>query len=250
MDEKHSLYDSHKSFEEDALNCLQGVFSLARIIGVVTIGQSPRTDIIPEMRRILGSEIKILEIGALDGLTIEEVKKLAPKSKSSTLVSRMKDGTEVKLDKNLIIDRMQDCICSLTFKGVDLIVILCTGDFPEFHSDKLLIEPSKILYNVVAALMKKGKLGLIVPSPDQILKIIERWIQTGLEVFVESASPYSNIDDIENAAKKLKSNGVDLIIMDCIGYNEEMTEKTRKLTGRPTICPYSLAMRIVRELLA
>ncbi len=30
-------------------------------IGMITIGQSPRVDIVPEMREVLGTEVKIIE---------------------------------------------------------------------------------------------------------------------------------------------------------------------------------------------
>ena len=42
-------------------------------IGAITIGQSPRIDVIPEMQEILGENVIILEAGALDGLTKEEI---------------------------------------------------------------------------------------------------------------------------------------------------------------------------------
>ena len=36
-------------------------------IGMITVGQSPRDDIVPAMSRILGPGIEILQKGALDG---------------------------------------------------------------------------------------------------------------------------------------------------------------------------------------
>lgn len=39
------------------------------LLGTVTIGQTPRTDLIPEMKQFLGAGVDILEAGALDGLT-------------------------------------------------------------------------------------------------------------------------------------------------------------------------------------
>jgi len=46
-------------------------------LGAVTIGQSPRTDIIPDLRTVLGAEVEIVEAGALDGLSPEEIRTLA-----------------------------------------------------------------------------------------------------------------------------------------------------------------------------
>ena len=42
-------------------------------IGALTIGQSPRKDVIPEMREVLGTEVDIVEKGVLDDLSLEEV---------------------------------------------------------------------------------------------------------------------------------------------------------------------------------
>jgi protein AroM len=85
-------------------------------IGVITIGQSPRIDIIPEMREILGADVEILEAGALDGLTLEEVKKFYPKGGDYILCTRMSDGREVVVAKRFIVPRVQKCIDLLSQK--------------------------------------------------------------------------------------------------------------------------------------
>ena len=48
------------------------------ILGTVTIGQAPRTDLIPEIKQFLGDGVEILEAGALDGLTLAEVQSSTP----------------------------------------------------------------------------------------------------------------------------------------------------------------------------
>ena len=49
-----------------------------KIIGTVTIGQSPRGDIVTEILQILGSDYKIIEAGALDGLSQQDVAAFQP----------------------------------------------------------------------------------------------------------------------------------------------------------------------------
>ena len=44
-------------------------------IGAITIGQSPRTDLIPEMEEIFYDDVEIIQMGGLDGLTREEIEK-------------------------------------------------------------------------------------------------------------------------------------------------------------------------------
>ena len=42
-------------------------------IGAITVGQSPRVDLIPEIQPILGDSVEIIQAGALDGLSKEEI---------------------------------------------------------------------------------------------------------------------------------------------------------------------------------
>lgn len=41
---------------------------------MLTIGQSPRNDVAPLVEKILGTELELIQAGALDDLTYEEVK--------------------------------------------------------------------------------------------------------------------------------------------------------------------------------
>src|SRR4030066_250014 len=121
-------------------------------VGMITIGQSPRIDIIPEMREVLGTEVEIIEAGALDGLTLEEVKKFYPKGRDYILCTRMSDGTEVVVAKRFIVPRVQKCIDLLSQRGAEIIVFICTGLFPPFSSKKLFVEAQKILDHSILAL--------------------------------------------------------------------------------------------------
>lgn len=52
-------------------------------VGMITVGQSPRDDIVPNMSQALGANIEVIEKGALDGLSTEEIQSLAPKGWTS-----------------------------------------------------------------------------------------------------------------------------------------------------------------------
>ena len=71
-------------------------------IGAITIGQAPRTDILLDVEPILGPDIELIQAGALDGMTLEEVQTLRPDGTGNTLVSRMCDGTAVALQEQKI----------------------------------------------------------------------------------------------------------------------------------------------------
>ncbi|WP_416373270.1 AroM family protein, partial [Achromobacter insolitus] len=50
-----------------------------RRVAFFTIGQSPRSDVVPEMASLLGARVRIDEFGALDGLDAAGLAALAPK---------------------------------------------------------------------------------------------------------------------------------------------------------------------------
>lgn len=47
------------------------------VLGIVTIGQSPRSDMVPEMLQWLPSSVEVRERGALDGLSAADLEALA-----------------------------------------------------------------------------------------------------------------------------------------------------------------------------
>ena len=56
-------------------------------VGTVTIGQAPRVDITPDLKTIIGDGIEIVEAGALDGLTKEQIAAMAPHEGDYVLVT-------------------------------------------------------------------------------------------------------------------------------------------------------------------
>jgi protein AroM len=218
-------------------------------IGAVTIGQSPRTDVAPEFLKAFGGKPELLQCGALDDLSYDEVMELAPKSGDYILVTRMRDGTEVKIAESYIIERMRQCVRRLEEKGVELIVLFCTGEFPDLESSCLILKPDILMEHVIPGIFPKGRLGAVLPSADQIPLLGEKWKRLGLEIEFTAVSPYSGKQaDFESAATELKSRGVDLIVLDCMGFNEEIKTIFREKSGLPVILPRTLLGRIASEL--
>ena len=218
-------------------------------IGAITIGQSPRIDVVPEMQEILGENVVILEAGALDGLTKKDIEKFQPDENDYILVSRLNDGSHVKFGKSHVIPRLQNCINSLEEQGAELIIVICTGYFGNLLTSKVpLIYPQKILYSLVPNFSVNGKIGVIVPEEDQIDQMGKKWEETGLTVSAASGSPYKGIEDVEKAAQKLKTENVDIIVLDCIGYNKKMKQTTEEITGKPVILSRTMVARVASEL--
>ena len=211
-------------------------------IGAITVGQTPRTDLIPEIAPILGDSIEIIQMGGLDGLTKEEIQTMTP-----ALVTRLKDGSSVSFGESHILPRLEACMDQLKKDQVSLILFLCTGEFPDtFQADVPLIFPSKILTSIVSAI-HPHRLAVIAPVKEQLPQMQTKWAGCADSVYGLAASPYDGIEAVAAAARSIPSDA-DLIVLDCIGYTVEMKERVQALTGKSVLLPRTLAARVVKEL--
>ncbi|MHB0867883.1 MAG: AroM family protein [Chloroflexota bacterium] len=221
-----------------------------RKIGTITIGQSPRTDMIPEMQAILGDDVEIIEAGALDDLTREQIAAIAPKQGDYVLVTRLRDGTSVQVAEHHILPLMQGHIDRVIAKGAEVVALVCTGEFPAFNSPRLLIEPQKVLHHFVAGLAKGRRVGVVIPAPEQVEEATRRWkTVSGDALEVIAASPYRDISELEEASRRLKSWEADLVVLDCMGFTTSHKARTAELTGVPAVLPRSVVARALAELL-
>ncbi|WP_371379283.1 AroM family protein [Sporomusa aerivorans] len=223
---------------------------MGKKIGAVTIGQSPRTDVVPEILQLMGN-IELVEGGALDGLTYEEITALAPTAGDYVLVTRLSDGRAVKIAEKYILERLQAQIDRLVKEGAAGIVMLCSGEFPAFSCPKPLLYPQLLLTNFIQAVAGGKKLGIITPDADQVPQVTKRWAAAGVAaVQARPASPYAAEAKIWQAADALKDWGAELIVMDCIGFNQSMRNEVTRITGVPAVLPRTVAARAVAELFA
>ena len=143
-----------------------------RRVAFVTIGQSPRVDLLPEMLsqiRSQAGEVEAVEVGVLDGLGHEAVAALAPAGDAHRLVSRLHDGSEVVIAKAWTQERLRAIVADLDAEGHALIVLLCTGHFDGVRSRTLVVEAQRVVDHAVEALAEGGRtVGVMVPLEEQM----------------------------------------------------------------------------------
>ena len=218
-------------------------------VGMITIGQSPRVDVVPEVTALVGRSMEVVEAGALDGLHLDEVRRMAPGPNDETLVTRMADGTEVHIAKRHIIPRLQSCIDHLA-PQVEVAVLLCTGIFPKFHSTVPLLEPQRLVDRVVQAVMGPGgHVGLMIPAAAQAEAGRRKMQEYGLVAKVAVASPYGRFEEVRRAAAAFRGSDVKAVVMHCIGYDAKMKAEVRHQSGKPVILARSVVGKILEEML-
>ncbi len=80
----------------------------AQRVAFITIGQSPRSDMVPEILSHPDAEIEPLEYGVFDGLPIETLRAHAPWPGEQSLITRLNDGNDVVLSKTWIQRRQRE----------------------------------------------------------------------------------------------------------------------------------------------
>ncbi len=188
-------------------------------VGLITVGQAPRSDVVPDMAAILGGDVLIVEAGALDGLTREQIAPLAPEGDDEILVTRLADGSSVFVGKTRMIPRIEAKIAALEDQGVALNVLLCTGEFPKLAARRPFLEPQQLLLGLLRAMVFPGRLGVLTPSERHVPQTIARWRASGF------------------------------VVMDCIGFRRKTRDEIAALTGAPTLVANLLVARVAAELL-
>lgn len=219
-------------------------------VGAVTIGQTPRVDVTPDLTKILGPEVELVESGALDGLGAEQIAAMAPRPGDYVLVTRLADGSSVQICERTVTPLVRQKIAAHFAAGIPAVLLLCTGEFPDFPTGGLLLRPQKILFNMVQSVVPAGaKLGVFMPSPEQLEQSSRRWSQITPQNRSIGASPYVRPEEtIPAAAEELARWGADVLVMDCMGYTLAMKEQVRRITGKPVVLARSIAARALREL--
>jgi len=217
---------------------------MPRTIAAVTIGQSPRDDVVPEMRALtLGASW--IEAGALDGLDEAGIARFAPAAGDFPLVTRTTRGTAV-VGEHAIRPALQAAIERVE-PDADLVIVLCTGDLG-VESRRPMLVPHQLLAAAVAAVRTAGPLVILTPHEDQVTAQRRRWAVGGVEASIVFASPYGSTD-FDSVGRRARDERASLVVMDCLGYTLAMKEAVTAASGLPTLLVRSLLARVAAEIL-
>lgn len=210
---------------------------------VITIGQSPREDIQTELRQILG-ERPIEVRGALDGLSNEAVAELAPSRAADTFHTRLSDGTEVVVSKEAVTGLLTGILQESESRPV---LVACTGQFEGLSNYPNALFPSAILGLIVEAVAPAhSTLGVLVPLAEQVESLTQQWQRPGRDVVVAAVKPG---EDPDEAATTLSDAGVDLVVLDCFGYETALLNRVREVTGVPVLSAVRCTAHVASEML-
>lgn len=219
---------------------------------VLTIGQAPRHDLVVELCDALGpdrwhpDDPDAIEVrGALDGLTLAEIEALTPADAADTLHTRLPGDVDVVVSKRAVTERLAALIDEL---GDRPTLVACTGTFAGLPSRPNLLFPSVVLDGLIDACLPAGStLGVLVPLPEQVEPFTASRGRPDRPAVVVAVRPG---DDPSEAAAALNAAGVDLVVLDCFGYDRALLDEIRRRTGRPVLSAVRATGALLDELLA
>lgn len=223
----------------------------SRVLGTLTIGQAPRSDVVPIIDRHVPAEIRRIHRGALDGLTRAEIAaRFEADSDEPALITRLQDGTSVNLSRRRMQEAVQQKLVLLESEGCDVILLLCTGTFSGLECRRAwLVEPDHVIPGMVAGLIERRQLGILVPIPGQMVSEAEKWRPLARPPLFAAASPYRIGEEaVLDAGRALKENDAEAILLDCIGFTERHRAALGPL-GLPILLSNAIVAKAVAELL-
>lgn len=208
-------------------------------IGALTIGQSPRPDLVVPIENLL-PDCEIIQAGALDDLTPGDLPD--PSKAAYPLATQMRTGQAVLVDETFIAPKLQQALDRLESSGVVATLLLCAGTFADLQSKLPLFVPFKICYRVLGAL-QMTTIGLITPVIEQETLIQARWERKGWQPTVWSADLEKQDQAFyRQLIERIRTKNLDCIVLDYVGNPAKQVEQLQNAVEIPVIDIGQLAM--------
>jgi protein AroM len=215
-----------------------------RTVGAVTVGQSPRDDVLPDILELLPRGVQIIERGALDGVDRDALPLLAPAPGETTLITRLRDGEEVAVAESQVLPLLHRAVQGVQAQGAGVVAMLCTGSFPGLHPAGPSLFPGQVVRQLVSQAGPGIRLGIVVPAHGQADAARADWSAVAGELLVLAASPYcapvglsEAPEALLRAAQTLAGWQPDLVVLDCLGYTRRMQRLVQEMSGVPVVLP-------------
>lgn len=202
---------------------------------VFVIGQAPRPDLEAEIAAAAPG-LKVALRGALDGMTRQEIAAIPPRDGADTLFTLLPSGEGVSISKAAVTTRMRAMLDAT--RGP--VLLACTGTFKGLPERPDLVQPSAVLNGMAEALLPRGRLGLVVPLPEQAAALGASRARDGLSVAVVALRPGSDDAARAQAMAELAAQKPDLVLLDCISYTRR--DKAAAVAALP--CPVLLSVAV------
>ncbi len=211
------------------------------VLGVVTIGQTPRLDLAATFA-VAAPHADVRVAGALDGLSPAVLAALALPGPYPLLV-RLAAGGVAEVPRDRLAPHVVRVAAELAAAGASLVVVACAGEFPEVPCSVPVLVPGRVVPAAVRAFAAGARVGIVTPNAAQAPFAARKWRDDGFDAVVTHASPVDH-DDLARAAQVMRDAGVALVVLDCMGHDDAYRDAFAQLSGCPVVAAQSLVAHL------
>lgn len=178
---------------------------MTRLVGAVTIGQTPRPDLLEPLLVQLPADVEVIEVGALDPLGPGDL----PKGGVGAypLTTRLRNGRPVTLDEAFLAALVQGAVDEAERRGATTTLLLCAGGFPDVRVRGVLVRPFHAATAELRALAAV-RIVVAVPIGMQVAPSERKWRAAGFDSVVIVGSPPAL--DVPT--------GISAVVLDYVGH--------------------------------
>lgn len=218
-----------------------------KLVGALTIGQSPRPDLVDPLWQYLPDGCQVVEAGALDGLSAALIPPIS--GGVYPLTTRLQDGSLVLVEESFLLPRLQQALEYLETKGAAASLLLCAGTFAGLQGKRPFFKPFSVATDDLRA-RGLNSLGLIAPIKEQVMPIRLRWQAAGFEAAVWTADLSRQDKQFRRElAAQIEMNELECIVLDYVGHSQQHVIQLQQYSTLPVIDLGQLAIAALTNIL-
>lgn len=220
-------------------------------LAILTIGIVPLQEVLPLLTEYI-DEKNISHHSLLGNLSRERVMaEYAPQAGEETILTLLNDNQLAQVSRRKIERDLQSVVEVLDNQGYDVILLMGTAAIRGMTvRNTIFLEPLRILPPLVSSIVEGHQVGVIVPVEELLEAQAQKWqILQKPPLFSLGDPVHDSEQKIIEAGKELLANGADVIMLDCLGFNQRHRDLLQKQLDVPVLLSNVLIARLAAELL-
>ncbi|EMF0716701.1 AroM family protein [Citrobacter sp. Marseille-Q6884] len=221
-------------------------------LAILTIGVVPMSEVLPLLTEYI-DEQHITHHSLLGQMQREEVMaEYAVSPGEELLLTLLSDHRLAHVSRQKVERDLQSIVEVLDNQGFDVILLMSTAVINRLTArNSILLEPLRIIPPLVASIVDGHQVGVIVPIAELLDDQASKWQVLQTPPVYAVANPIDgSVQQLIDAGKDLLEQGADVIMLDCLGFNQRHRDLLQKSLDVPVLLSNVLIARLASELLA
>ncbi|HHL2822396.1 TPA: AroM family protein [Citrobacter murliniae] len=221
-------------------------------LAILTIGVVPMSEVLPLLTEYI-DEQHITHHSLLGQMQREDVMlEYAVSPGDDLLLTLLSDHRLAHVSRQKVERDLQSIVEVLDNQGFDVILLMSTASIARLTAhNSILLEPLRIIPPLVASIVDGHQVGVIVPVIELLEAQVSKWQVLQTPPVYAVANPLDgSAQQLIDAGKALIEQGADVIMLDCLGFNQRHRDLLQKSLDVPVLLSNVLIARLASELLA